>query len=103
MAVSIPKGKWGIITPEDSSASPRSRGRHRDDQHRLHHKWADGDEYFAYGCGINGAGADWLVARKVKMVGYGCQANDHPLATKLVDHGLGPSQPHLIDDSASRS
>jgi putative cyclase len=34
----------------------------------------------------------------VKLVGYGCQANDHPLATKLVDHGLGPTQPHLIEE-----
>ena len=29
----------------------------------FHHKWADTDEYFAYGCGINGAGADWLVEK----------------------------------------
>ena len=64
----------------------------------FHHKFADGDDYFAYGCGINGDGAKWLVDRKIKMVGYGCQANDHPMATKLVDHGLGPSQPHLIDE-----
>ena len=32
------------------------------------------------------------------MVGYGCQANDHPIATKLVDHGLGPTQPHLFKE-----
>ena len=32
------------------------------------------------------------------MVGYSHQANDHPIATKLVDHGLGPTQPHLIDE-----
>ncbi len=64
----------------------------------FHHKWADSDEYFAYGCGISGAGAQWLVDKKVKCVGYGHQANDHPIATKLVDHGLGPSQPHLIQE-----
>ena len=64
----------------------------------FHKKWADSDEYFAYGCGISGAGAQWLVDKKVKCVGYGCQANDHPIATKLVDHGLGPSQPHLIQE-----
>ena len=64
----------------------------------MHHKWADTDEYFAYGPGIYKEGAQWLVDKKVKMVGYGCQANDHPLATKLVDHGLGPSHPHLIEE-----
>jgi kynurenine formamidase len=64
----------------------------------FHHKWADTDEYFAYGCGIYGEGAQWLVDKKIKLVGYGHHANDHPMATKLVDHGLGPSQPHLIDE-----
>lgn len=100
VVVSIPKGKWGIVTPEDlEAARPEIRegdivmintGSHR--------QWADCDDYFSYGCGINGAGAQWLVDRKVKMVGYGCQANDHPMATKLVDHGLGPTHPHLIDE-----
>jgi kynurenine formamidase len=47
---------------------------------------------------MGGAGANWLVDKKVKLVGYGCQANDHPLATKLVDHGLGPTHPHLIEE-----
>ena len=64
----------------------------------FHHKWADTDEYFAYGPGIYEEGAQWLVDKKVKMVGYGCQANDHPMATKLVDHGLGPTHPHLIEE-----
>ena len=44
----------------------------------FHHMWADTDEYFAYGPGIGEEGAQWLVDKKVKMVGYGCQANDHP-------------------------
>jgi len=40
----------------------------------------------------------WLVERKIKLVGFGHQANDHPLAAKLVDHGLGPTHPHLIEE-----
>ncbi len=64
----------------------------------FHRLWGDTDEYFAYGCGMGAEGARWLVDRKVKLVGYGHQANDHPIATKLVDHGLGPTQPHLIDE-----
>ncbi|MBW1763803.1 MAG: cyclase family protein, partial [Deltaproteobacteria bacterium] len=64
----------------------------------FHRKWGDSDEYFAYGCGADKSAAQWFVDKKVKLVGYGCQANDHPLATKLVDHGLGPTQPHLIEE-----
>ena len=92
---------------EVGSDHPRGSGeRHSQDQEGdivmintgFHHKWADTDEYFAYGPGIGEEGAKWLVDKKVKMVGYGCQANDHPMATKLVDHGLGPTQPHLIEE-----
>jgi kynurenine formamidase len=98
VAVSIPKGKWGVITPEDlESACPRiEEGDIVIVNTGMHHKWGDNDDYFAYGPGIGKEGAEWLVNKKVRMVGFGCQANDHPLATKLVDHGNGPSQPHLI-------
>jgi len=98
VVVSMPKDKWGIITVEDlENANPAIReGDVVMINTGFHHKWADTDEYFSYGCGMSGAGALWLVDKKVKMVGYGCQANDHPIATKLVDHGLGPTHPHLI-------
>jgi kynurenine formamidase len=98
VAVSIPKEKWGIITAEDlENATPKiQEGDIVMINTGFHHKWGDCDDYFAYGCGIYREGAQWLVDKKVKMVGYGNQANDHPIATKLVDHGLGPTQPHLI-------
>ena len=32
------------------------------------------------------------------MVGVDVQALDHPLGTKLIDHGPGPSHPHLIEE-----
>lgn len=100
VCVGIPKEKWGIITPEDlEKATPEiQEGDIVMINTGFQHLFADCDDYFAYGCGINGAGAKWLVDRGVKMVGYACQANDHPIATKLVDHGLGPTQPHLIDE-----
>lgn len=96
----IPKGKWGVITPDDLENAQLDI-REGDivmintDQH---HIWSDSDDYFAYGCGANGDTAKWLVEKKVKMVGYGCQANDHPIATKLVDLGLGPTRPDLIEE-----
>jgi len=100
VAISCPKEKWGLITPEDlENATPKiQEGDIVMINTGFHHKWADTDEYFAYGPGIGEEGAKWLVNKKVKMVGYGCQANDHPLATKLVDHGLGPTQPHLMEE-----
>jgi len=100
VVVSIPKEKWGIITPEDlENVTPKiQEGDIVIINTGFHHKWADSDEYFSYGCGLSGAGAQWLVDKKVKMVGHGCQANDHPMATKLVDHGLGPTHAFLIDE-----
>jgi kynurenine formamidase len=66
VAVSIPKGKWGVITPEDlEKASPTIKeGDIVMINTGFHHKWADSDEYFAYGGGISGAGAQWLVDKK---------------------------------------
>ena len=64
----------------------------------FHRKWADTDEYFAYGPGADATAAQWAIDHKLKCVGYGCQANDHPIATKLVNHGLGPTHPHLIEE-----
>lgn len=100
VCVSIPKGKWGVITVEDlEKATPKIEEGDIVMINTGHHRmWSDTDDYFAYGCGMSGAGANWLVDKKIKMVGYGHQANDHPLATKLVDHGLGPTHPHLIEE-----
>jgi kynurenine formamidase len=100
VCVSIPKEKWGIITSEDlENATPKiQEGDIVVINTGFHRLWADTDEYFAYGCGIYEEGAKWLVNKKVKLVAYGCQANDHPIATKLVNHGLGPTHPHLIEE-----
>jgi len=100
VAISIPKGKWEVITAEDlEAASPQIR---RGDivmiNTGMHHKMADTDEYYAYSPGLYRDGADWLREHGVKMVGVDVQANDHPMATKLVDHGLGPTHPHLIEE-----
>ena len=100
VAVSIPKGKWGVITPDDlEAATPTiqendivmiNTGSHRN--------WGDNDDYFAYSPGLYKEAAEWLVERKVKLVGVDVQALDHPLGTKLVDHGPGPSHPYLIEE-----
>lgn len=100
VAVSIPKEKWGVITPADLEAAEPAiePGDIVMINTGFHHKWGDNDDYFAYGGGMYKEGAEWLVEREVKLVGVDVQANDHPLGTKLVAHGTGPSHPHLIDE-----
>lgn len=97
VAVSIPKGKWGVITPDDlERAVPKIR---RGDILMIntgsHHKLGDNDDYYAYSPGLYKQAADWIVERGVKMVGVDVQALDHPLGTKLADHGPGPSHAYL--------
>jgi kynurenine formamidase len=100
VAVAIPKGKWGVITPKDlENAEPKIR---KSDIVMLntgsHHKYGDNPDYFAYSPGLYKEAAEWLVERKVKLVGVDVQALDHPLGTFLGPHGPGPAQPHLNDE-----
>jgi len=97
VAVSIPKKKWEVITPEDlENARPRIE---KNDIVMIntgsHHLWGDNPDYFAYSPGLYSDAARWLVAKGVKLVGIDVQALDHPLGTKLISHGNGPSQPWL--------
>jgi kynurenine formamidase len=100
VAVSIPKGKWGVITPEDlEKADPEiqpndivmiNTGAHR--------SFGDNDTYYAYSPGLYSEAAQWLVEKQVKLVGVDVQALDHPLGTRMVEHGPGPTHPHLMDE-----
>lgn len=100
VAVSIPKAKWGVITPDDlEKAAPKiQRGDILMINTGSHKKLGDNDDYYAYSPGLYKEAAEWIVERGVKMVGVDVQALDHPLGTKLVDHGPGPSHPHLFDE-----
>jgi kynurenine formamidase len=97
VAVSIPKGKWGVITPKDlERATPKIQ---RNDIVMIntgsHRRYGDNPDYFAYSPGLYKEAAEWLVERGVKLVGIDVQALDHPLGTFLGPHGPGPAQPHL--------
>lgn len=100
VVVSIPKGKWGVITPDDlENVTPRIE---KNDiliiNTGSHHKLGDNDDYYSYSPGLYDEAARWIVERGVKLVGIDVQALDHPLGTKLADHGPGPSHPHLNDE-----
>jgi len=97
VAVSIPKGKWGVITPDDlEKATPKiQRGDILMINTGSHHKLGDNDDYYAYSPGLYKEAAEWIVERGVRMVGVDVQALDHPLGTKIADHGPGPSHQYL--------
>lgn len=100
VAVSIPKGRWEVVSAEDlENARPRIEpGDIVMINTGAHHLLGDNDEYYAYSPGIYIEAAEWLVERKIKLFGTDTNALDHPLGTKLVNHGVGPSHPHLIDE-----
>jgi kynurenine formamidase len=64
----------------------------------MHNKLAETDEYYAYSPGLYKEAGEWIVERGVKMLGIDTNALDHPLGTKLADHGPGPSHPWLNDE-----
>ena len=100
VAVSIPKKKWEVITPDDlENAHPKiEKGDIVMINTGSHHNWGDHPDYFAYSPGLYKGAAEWLVERQVKLVGIDVQALDHPLGTFLGPHGPGPAQPHLNDE-----
>ena len=59
-----------------------------------HKLYEDGD-YFAYCPGLVPSAAEWMIEKKVKVVGHDTQANDHPLATAIGPQRNGPLLPHL--------
>ena len=100
VVVSIPKKKWGVVTPKDlERANPKIR---KNDIVMIntgsHRNWGDNPDYFAYSPGLYKEAAEWLVEKGVRLVGIDVQALDHPLGTVLASHGPGPLQPFLNDE-----
>ena len=92
VVLSIPKDRWGLITAKDlEAATPEIR---RGDFVVIvtgwHHKYSDSLEYFGESPGLSKDGAEWLVAREIKLLGMDTPQIDHPLATSLGPHRGGP-------------
>ncbi len=95
--VDIPKNKWGVITADDlEKAKPKIE---KGDIVIVHTHWhiyyGDNKKYFCYSPGLYKEAGDWFVAKGVKAVGVDQQALDHPLATAIGPHGLGPLIPEV--------
>ncbi|HUW64348.1 MAG TPA: cyclase family protein [Spirochaetia bacterium] len=100
VVVDIPKGKWEIITPEDlEKATPRiEKGDIVIIHTGSHRHWGHNDDYFMNGPGLSKAAGEWLVQKGIKALGVDMQALDHPCATYMIDHGVGPFVPRLIEE-----
>lgn len=101
--LSIPKGKWELITVADlEAASPAiesedivviSTG--------WHHHYSDSQEYYGHAPGLSKAAAEWLVAKQIKLLAMDTPQIDHPLATSLGPHRNGPQIKRLPKDYES--
>ncbi len=91
VCVSIPKGKWGVITPDDlEKATPKIQpGDIVVVNTGWHKHYGDNNDYYGYSPGFYKEAGEWFVEKKVKMVCTDTQALDHPLATAIGPHGPG--------------
>ena len=63
-----------------------------------HRKYSDSQEYFGHAPGLTPAAAQWLIDRKVKLVGVDTATVDHPLATSIGPHRNGPQIKYLLPE-----
>lgn len=100
VVVSIPKGKWEKIMPEDlEKARPKiEKGDIVIINSGWHKYWGDSVTYFCYSPGLYKEAGDWFVEKGVKAVGVDQQALDHPLATAIAPHGPGPLRRDVCEE-----
>lgn len=97
VVLGIPKTKWELVTPQDLETAklPIKSGDIVIVNTGWHRKYSDSQEYYGDAPGLSKAAAEWLVARKVAVVGIDTAAVDHPLATSLGAHRGGPLMKRL--------
>jgi len=96
--LSIPKGKWELISKEDvQAASPEiQKGDIVVIVTGWHHKYSDSLEYWGESPGISKEAAQWLISMKIRMFAIDTPQVDHPLATSLGDHRGGPLMNRVV-------
>lgn len=100
VVLSIPKAKWELITVADlEKAKPAiESGDIVVINTGWHHQYSDSQEYFGHSPGLSKQAAEWLVAKRVKLVAVDTPQIDHPLATSLGPHRNGPQIKRLPKD-----
>lgn len=92
IVLDVPKGRWELVMAADLDAAG---GRVREGDMVFictgwHARYSDSMEYFGEAPGLDVSAAQWLIDRKVKLVGVDTAAVDHPMATSLAAHRGGP-------------
>jgi kynurenine formamidase len=97
VVLSLPKKSWGLVTDKDlDKAKPAVQtGDIVIVDTGWHEKYSDSQDYFGRAPGLSKKAAEWLVAKKVALVGIDTAAIDHPLATSLGPHRNGPLMKRL--------
>ena len=100
VVVSIPKAKGEVVEPTDLE---RARPVILTDDIVLintgwHRKYSDSKEYFGHAPGLSKRAAQWLVEKRVKLVGVDSATVDHPLATSIGPHRNGPQIKYLLPE-----
>jgi kynurenine formamidase len=100
VVVSIPKGKWEVVTAEDlENARPEIRpGDIVIVNTGWHRYYGDNRQYFVYSPGTYREAGEWLRDRGVKGFGIDCQALDHPLGTAIGPQPNGPLIPGVLEE-----
>lgn len=100
VVLSIPKGQWEKIEPADlEKATPKvEAGDIVLINTGWHHRYGDNQDYFGHAPGLTKAAAQWLIDRKVKLVGVDTATIDHPLATSIGPHRNGPQIKYLLPE-----
>ncbi len=98
VVLDLKKERWGLVTAADLEAAVPTiqPGDFVVIVTGWHHKYSDSLEYFGEAPGLARDGADWLVAKGVRLVGMDTPQIDHPLATSLGPHRGGPLMNRLI-------
>jgi kynurenine formamidase len=100
VVVSIPKGKWEVITAADlENARPEIQpGDIVIVNTGWHSHYGDTRKYFVESPGTYDEAGAWLVEKGVKGFGIDCQALDHPLGTAIGPQPNGPLIPEVLDE-----
>lgn len=100
VVVSVTRAQWELIEPEDlERATPAILA---DDIVVIatgwHRRYSDSMDYFGHAPGLSKSAAEWLVRRRVKLVGIDTGTIDHPLATSIGPHRNGPQIKYLLPE-----
>lgn len=92
--------EWGTISDDDlaKAALPIQENDIVIINTGWHQKYSDSQEYFGHAPGLTQEAAEYLVSKKVRLLGVDTPFVDHPLATSMGAHRNGPQISRLPSD-----